>query len=93
MGVAESHAENELPPGSCFLSVQALRAVAALLVVLYHASELWDARRPGRARREVDQRCGGRRYLFCHQRICEAISCAVWLIGLAGGGFFFCIAR
>ena len=40
----EGNAENKLPRPANFLSIQALRAVAALLVVLYHAFELWGLR-------------------------------------------------
>lgn len=48
---AKGHAEGKPLPPASFLTIQALRAVAALLVVLYHAFELWglriDAAAPG----------------------------------------------
>jgi exopolysaccharide production protein ExoZ len=41
---AEGRAEEKPSQAASFLTIQALRAVAALLVVLYHAFELWGLR-------------------------------------------------
>ena len=58
-----------------FLTIQALRAVAALLVVLLHAFETWgervDPAAPGEA---WDNGASGSRHLFHHQRIRDKVA-------------------